>query len=101
MTSPFAPAGVHMIGHARADRLDLLDEAALDLEGLGDEDAGGPAEHAGRDPLARGRDQLRDRAGMVEHAEREDDAALLVHHHEAAVMDARHHAVEPGLELLL
>src|SRR5690606_34589825 len=97
---PGAPAGVHAIGTALQEGIDLADLSLLDAEDLGDLPGVG-LDRAGDDfASVRGAETPCLAARVVEEGECEHRAPLLVDSHEAAVTDAVHERHQAGFELL-
>src|SRR5690606_36947726 len=87
-------------GAALQEGVDLADVALLDLEHLGDL-PGVRLHRAGHYFAPVGRlEAARLATGMVEEAEREHDAALLVDGHKTPVADAVHEGHQAGFDLL-
>src|SRR6187551_3221858 len=85
---PGAPTCVHAIGRALQEGVDLGDQALLELEDLGDL-PGVWLHRTGLHIATAGRLELACLAArMIEEAEGEHDAALLVDGHEATIADA-------------
>src|SRR5690606_4285423 len=72
------PARIGVIGNGGADGLHLLDQIAVHLEGLGQQNAGGSIEPGDLDdaPVRHGEGALA--AAVIEHGEGENRLALLV-----------------------
>src|SRR6185369_2190198 len=97
---PAAPAREHSVRHAIEHRLDAVDLAALDLEHLCEVPGPGLRRAGGHVASVRRYEVARVAGRVVEEAESEHEAALLVHCDESPVADPRDEVQEARLELL-